>query len=500
MKRTLCLILAAWMLALSFVSCSEKNAEQDLAGETTSSAPSAEGSVTEEETESAIKDDLPEMNFDGHTYTIYNTNSEANTWFTTTFVDFEEDSGEPIPSAIYNRNLAVEDRFNVVINEIYQTAAEVKQIIQAGSGDDMDLILLDGSDTISYITQKLIYDLNTLDYLDLNKPYWDQNSREYLTLGGKYYEGVGDFMTTHIDETICMYFNKGLITDYNLENPYELIDNMKWTYDKMHEMGINACNDADGNGVLNDHDSYALMSWSGVLYPFLIYGSGESYITKDENDAPVPSFYNDRFVAVFEKILDVCHSEGDTFLYDANIKANTMGLASNHRVQEIMFPNNQVLFWVECVSWARALREMETDFGIITAPMYNEEQGRYYNYCNGNYYGMCVPVTLVGDSLDRACIILEALTSHSTSTVLEAYYNVSLQSKYSRDEESGRMLDLIFSNRIFDVSIVFDVASINGSLYDMAAKNNKDIASYYNRTKKMTEKSIQKIMDSILED
>ena len=40
----------------------------------------------------------------------------------------------------------------------------------------------------------------------------------------------------------------------------------------------------DGNGVYDDNDSYALMSWRGVLYPYLIYGSGESYITKDEND------------------------------------------------------------------------------------------------------------------------------------------------------------------------------------------------------------------------
>lgn len=500
MKKPLSLILALLMLASSFVACSDNGAE-DTPAETTAPTPAAEETVVEEEeTEPLIKDDLPEMDFEGHNYVIYNTNPETNDWFTTTFVDFEEDSGEPIPSAIYNRNLAVEERFNVVISEVYQAASEVKQIIQAGSGEGMDLVLLDGSDAITYISQKFIYDLNTLDYIDLDKPYWDQNSREYLTLAGRYYEGVGDFMTTHIDETVCMYFNKGLITDHGLENPYELIDGMKWTYDKMHEMGAAVCNDSDGNGVRDDNDSYALMSWSGVLYPFLIYGSGESYISKDENDWPVPSFFSDRFIAAFENILTVAHSEGDTFTYDAQIKNNTKGLSNNHRVQEIMFPNNQVLFWVECVSWARALREMETDFGIITAPMMNEEQGQYYNYCNGNFYGQCVPVTLTGDALDRTCIIMEALNAHSTSTVLEAYYDISLKSKYSRDEESGRMLELIFANRVFDVSIVFDIASINSTIYDMAAQNNKDIASYYNRTRKSMTKTIEKTMEKIIED
>ncbi len=274
---------------------------------------------------------------------------------------------------------------------------------------------------------------------------------------------------------------------------------MKWNYDKMGEMGTVACLDLDGNGVRNDMDSYALMSWRGVLYPFLIYGSGESFMKKDEEDIPYSSYYNERFIAAYENILRVCHSEGDNFTYDADIRTNTMGLSNNHRVQEIMFPNNQVLFWVECVSWAKALREMETDFVIITVPMYTEEQGRYYNYVNGNFYGQCIPVTLLGEALDRGTIIMEALNSASTATVLEAYYDVSLKTKYSRDEESARMLDLIFSNRLYDVCVVFDLASIASDVYQKASLNDADLASYYNKTKKSSEKQLTKIIENIIE-
>ena len=57
-------------------------------------------------------------------------------------------------------------------------------------------------------------------------------------------------------------------------------------------------------------------------------------------------------MSAYEKVVDICHSDGDNFFYDADIRTSTMGV-ENHRVQEIMFPNNQALFWVECVCWAR---------------------------------------------------------------------------------------------------------------------------------------------------
>ena len=60
----------------------------------------------------------------------------------------------------------------------------------------------------------------------------------------------------------------------------------------------------------------------------------------------------------------MCHVESDAVMYNAN-RQNTIGLSHNHRVQEIMFPNNQALFWNENIAWAKALRDMEMDFGII---------------------------------------------------------------------------------------------------------------------------------------
>ncbi len=496
MKKKLSLILALLMISSSVIACSNNNADDTSnAGNSESKNPVADDSATAEENGIEITDDLPEIKFGGAEFMIYNSCPETNTWNTTVYVDFDEDSAEVIPSAIYNRNAQVEERFDVTISETYSSATDINTMLTAG-GDGIDLTLLDGSDVVSFMNRGLLYNLNELDNIDLTKPYWDQNAQKYLSLAGKYFEGVGDFMTTHIDETVCMYFNKKLVEDYHLEDPYSLVDDYKWTYDKMHELGVKVLEDSNGDGVRNDLDQFAVISWSGVLYPYFIYGSGETYVDKDENDIPYTSYFNERFIGAFENILRVLHSEGDTFTYDANVITDTKGLG--HRIQEVMFPNNQALFWVECVSWARALREMEADFGIITAPMYTEDQGQYYNFCNGNFFGECIPVTLTGDDLNRTTIITEALNSQS-SGVLDAYYDISLKGRNSRDEESGRMLDLIFANRVYDVSIVFDVGAINGSFCTMGANNDTDVASYHRRNEKVTSKLIDNLMKNIAE-
>lgn len=154
MKKTLCLILALLMLTSSFASCSNNNSDKtEDTTESTETVPVlAESTETEtEETTPAITDDLPEIKFEGHDYKIYNTNPETNTWYTTVHVTFEEDTGEPITSAIFYRNLAVEERFDVKITEIEHTSAEAKAVITAGTADDMDLILTDGGEAIGFI-------------------------------------------------------------------------------------------------------------------------------------------------------------------------------------------------------------------------------------------------------------------------------------------------------------------------------------------------------------
>lgn len=489
MKKVIAMLLAV-LLLLQTVACAESsdNAEETAAPE----AGSSEVTVVEEiveETEPAITDDLPESNFEGYEFVIFNSNPETNTWFTTVHVDVDEDSGDAIPSAIFNRNLMVEERLNIKITETEQTADQIKNTILAGDGA-FDMSLMQGSNILSHAQAGYLMNLHTLPYLNFEKPYWDANAVEQLSICDKLYVGVGDFLTTQIDETICMFFNKNLIDDHNLESPYDLVANGTWTLDKLAEMASTIGNDANGDGIYDDKDNYGMMSWRGVFYMFLLNGCGNTLIEKETDDIPVFTFYNESFVNSYEKILSIIHGEKKIY-FDAEKDVN------NHRVQEIMFPANQVLFWSECISWAKALREMEANFGILPAPKFDEAQSQYYSCNNGNFFGMSVPVS-VSDP-ERAAIIIEALQSASTRTVLSAYYDITLKSKYSRDEESSAMVDIIFDTTTYDCSTVYGLGGVKTNIYTMASDNNKDLASFYNKQKKALTKTIEKIVEKFQE-
>ena len=79
------------------------------------------------------------------------------------------------------------------------------------------------------------YDLNTLDHVHLDQPYYDQNSVRDLSIRHKNYFVSGDLCLLSYTCTSAIAFNKDLIKEYDLENPYLLVENRLWTLDKMLE-------------------------------------------------------------------------------------------------------------------------------------------------------------------------------------------------------------------------------------------------------------------------
>ncbi len=494
-QRLTALFLALLLTASTAIGCAQNNPEETDASAVSATTENTPAAETEPETEPPISDDLPESDFEGYTYTIFNSNPETNDWFTTVHVTMEEDSADVLPSAIYKRNLAVEERLNITIGETEQSADQIKNAIMAGDSS-FDLTLMQGSNVISYAQSGYLMDMFELPYQNYEKPYWDSNAAKQLSVCGKLFMMAGDFITTQIDETICFFFNKNLIADYNLEDPYDLVNEGRWTLDKLGKMAGQSGHDVDGNGVIDDNDNFGMLSWRGVFYMFLLNGSGHTLISKDESDIPSFTFYNENFVAAYEKILNIVHAN-ESMYYDAEVKSNTRGLSNNHRVQEIMFPADQAMFWAECISWAKALREMEANFGIIPAPKFDEAQSQYYSCNNGNFFGMSVPVSV--SDVDRTSIILEALQSASTDTVLAAYYDIALKTKMARDEESSAMIDIIFDTTTYDCSTVYGLGGVKTSIYTKASNNDADLASYWKKQQKALGKQIEKIVDKISE-
>lgn len=70
------------------------------------------------------------------------------------------------------------------------------------------------------------------------------------------------------------------------------------------------------------------------------------------------------------------------------------------------------------------------------------------------------------------------MACESRKSVIPAYYEVALKVKFTRDEESAKMLDLAFENRVFDYGdTLFCTELRDGVMRQIFAGNNRDIVS-----------------------
>lgn len=99
----------------------------------------------------------------------------------------------------------------------------------------------------------------------------------------------------------------------------------------------------------------------------------------------------------------------------------------------------------------------------------------------------------------RTGYITQALAYESLYTLTPAYYDQTLQNKVSRDEESARMLDLIFSSRTYDFGWYFEVGGYNEGIMNLLRKYSTDVTSMYQRSEKQALSVLKKYNDTLQE-
>ena len=168
-------------------------------------------------------------------------------------------------------------------------------------------------------------------------------------------------------------------------------------------------------------------------------------------------------------------------------------IVTNHRFIGI-FEESRALFTDMNMTDVITLRTMEADFGVIPWPKYDEGS----EYCTNVDAGtnlFLVPITASDPA--RTSVILESLCRIGSRLVLPAYYEVTLQSKTSRDNESADMLDIIKSALIFDLGYYnSDLSGVfNNEFVDFVGSSNRDITSWYEKSAKAVNKTLEKNID-----
>ncbi len=431
--RIIALLLAALLAGLT--ACGSAG--------TTDPDNSGNSSRPGETTADPAADALPEgLDFGGKTVTFLYRADIASEFYS------EEANGELVSDALYESHASVEERLNVDINVVTmpgQNGADrntymnhITSTVMAGDDayDWVDLMI--GNAPVKM--QEGIF-LNLLDneYMYLEKPWYLAGLSELVTVDGKLYFTSGDASLGYLTDTFCIFFNDRIAKDYGMESFYELVDSGDWTLDKLMELSAKASKDVDQDGTWDDGDQLGFQTCDqNHISGFLL--SAEIPMFRQESGSWKFTFGADHDTAAIEKLYA---------LYN-----ETDGARLKHGANTVKFTNGEVLFiTAEFDDAATKLREMKDTYGILPYPKFDRAQDGYRSGARSTHNSF----SLVKTSADPSCAgaVLEALGSSNYRTVTPAYFEVALKVKYTVDNDSARMFDLIRNGTSSDFGYLF---------------------------------------------
>ena len=442
MKKILALLLAALMLASVLVACAN-----DPAG----NEQGTSGSGKEEETNYLDLLEVPDTKYNGEEFRFLT--RDAAEW-TTVDIYAENINSDPINDAVYERNDKIQTVYDIVIAETQTDNPDsaIEKDIKGGTGEFCAVIQKLGV-CANLSTKGYFHDLNEVNYIDFDKPWWDQKALDGLSIGNKLYFATGDLLTSDNDGTFIVMFNKDIAEDNDLENIYQLVNNMEWTFDKMLTMSQTCAYDVNGNGKM-EHDQDVLgTAITGNSGYCMMYAAGIVVTAKNDKDVPEYVLDVERAVDAIEIAAQIIGDE--KLALNMNSTGGSTDVVENGKT---CFGNGHALFFQECMQCVIRLRAYDINFGVVPFPMFNQAQGAYYSHMNEVGGMVSIPITIVDERLDHVGAVVETMAAYSVGTLTPAYYDTTLISKGTRDEESEPMIELILDNRIYDLGYVFEAA------------------------------------------
>lgn len=484
MKRIIALTLVLSFILMS-VACA--NSSEPVSGEITTQAVSE----TEAETRDPYLDDIEEhFDFDGDTYTIACPNPYD---LGCVYYVRDEINGDIVNDAIYNRNFEIQERFNISIDTIAVgwTDAQFKDLtpmLMAGD-DSVDLIALGFMQGgVGMVTSGLCVPWNMVPYINMEKPYWNQNITDSLAINDDVYLLIGDLNWTTMCETAVCFFNKNVAEDFNVGDLYARVENNEWTFDDLYQIAVKVPQDINGDGKFNTDDQYGCIQ--NTIIGIYSYTIAANYYTvlKGDGEANL-NIMTDKMQSIVDYVYKLCYENNTSFVDRFDYAKDSQGVQ--------IFFDDRALFLLATLEHGEYFRSFDSDFGILPYPKYDAGQEKYCS--TSDQWGLACVMPSTATNFEFNGIITEALCSASSRYITGAYYDKVLVGKQTRDNESEKMLDIVFGNLIYDFGICY-CSNLDFIVLEALIKTKKtDLSSWYAKNEKILKRSYQKLYDYVPE-
>lgn len=498
MKRILAMLLATVMLCSLLAACGGEVAVTE-APETTA-AP-----VTEAPDDAPDLPDAATLNIGGE-FNMYVAGNSARKAGLTDFNTNDPESSA-IDIAIHRRNEYIKEKYGVEIvveDETQFNTANgsgkgfTKMYTEYMSGNNaIDAAMIGTFDVATLAYSGYIYDLAKMPHMDLSKDYWDQRANEHLSLNGKMYYTTGDISITDNLFTHAILFNKDMIDEYGLDDPYQMVREDEWTLENFAALVKEVGEDLNQDGIYNEKDKYGLMTWKDATLG--IYAAGNERVCKINDEGLLElTFYNERMVNLLEAYQAMAYDQAHVYNYQYdNLTGAQSPIGTWDTNRDAVFTEGRTVFYMSLLTVVNRHRDSDVDFGILPMPKFEKEQ-ESYGHAISSFHAqfLCVPAMI--QDAERTGIVLEELAYQGKEILTPAYYDQTLVGQTMRDEESVEMLDIIFASRVYDVGNYYKIGSYSDKLVNLCI-DRAPIASIYETFRNPAEQMLKLINEFMSE-
>lgn len=470
-KRIPMLLTGAAMLLCLLAGCAGN-------GNKPNPTPSTGASSTVSETDPYQADQLPDgLDFEGETVHVL-------TWQETRDDDwFPSASGDIIPHAVYTSREFVAERLDVTFDVVAQNGSWDfrNQFIS-----NLRAYLMNGL-TVDLIGQYtpaaalgamtgLYADLNQLNYVNFDNPWWPGNIQQSCSIGDHVYFCSGDITQTCISAIGAMFVNLDLWTSYTIEGDiYEIIANREWTMERMQELVL---------GVVGESGSYAVAMPGRGVYDNLFYSGGLSFVEHDEENQLRLS--GDISGSKMDDWYEICRK----FLHD-NSDVVSGAIETGITITDTFMTQRSIIWMSQTLSDARDyLKDATFNFAVVPYPMYDANQADYRSITGYWVTMFSVPANARNPELSGA--VLEALASSGYRYLTPKVYETSFQHRFLQTPENAEMLNLIHDSIVYDTGRIFadDIA-----MFNLFRRSHENVAwmTYYQENWEIWEANIEKV-------
>lgn len=457
-RRLLCLCLCLLLTSAGLMACDGKT------NDPADTAPPMDTAETDE------PDVLDGVRFDQETLNVMS-------WIPSNVVEYvKEDSAQSdnISHAVFLRNASAMEQLNIGINwsERAGNFENMDSFITAArnahfSGGGVDIFCCYSCVAASLATEGFLADIGTHQYMDFSKPFYSTNLLEDMTVNGHLYFCTGDISTNLAFMSSMVFFNKGLVADYDIEDRisklygydtlYDLVLQNKWTMDVMFTL----CEDVYlemGDPESRSDDLYGFGTYNTLLDNFY-YSTGNVVIEVKNGLFNLSDYFanSDFMSTLLGKVEDFLFESGNAYYYGSS------GFSAARQA----FSNGKNLFSLAPASHAYMAhyKAQGLKYGVLPVPMYDENCSSYSSVHSMPYsiYG----VSSNSGEQDIAGAYLQCLGEYSyegSNSTRVVIFEQTMKGRYSNDVPDAAMWDIILATQKFDMGRVF--STMFGSTID----------------------------------